>query len=79
MLEDSDLAPTIDNPLSATDNYAIPNLDDQLLDNEEFHITVDMDEMVDEHEPGNEDEEDVQSLDDLSTENEDELYDDMEY
>ncbi|KAL6279472.1 hypothetical protein ACE6H2_016353 [Prunus campanulata] len=79
VLEDSDLAPTIDNPLSATDNYAIPNLDDQLLDNEELHIRVDMDEMVDEDEPGNEDEEDVQSSDDLSTENEDELYDDMEY
>ncbi|CAL2266268.1 unnamed protein product [Prunus armeniaca] len=43
------------------DTFILASQATQVLDNEELHIRIYMDEIVDEDEPGNEDEEDVES------------------
>lgn len=81
LLEVMSLSLNLENPLSATDHYAIPDLGDQLLDSEEFETQVDVDEIhVNQVLPISSELMELEiDEDDIYTKDEDELYDDIEY
>lgn len=77
----SDFSLDLENSLNAANHYAIPDLDDQLLDSEEFETQVDVEEIhVNQVLPISSELMELEiNEDDIYTEDEDELYDDIEY